>query len=341
VEAFSETLNAEFDEGELVEWERDFLEKNIEEFESDDWIYKVRRPRKDDRILYSVYKAPGGLIRTSLILDDAHGVIKYVMLTGDFFAYPNRSVLDLEAALKSCRANKAADTIREFFRDKKPDMPGVTAEDFVNAIEAALKKRDLTKLGLSPKEANTIHAINDALDHLDEMTVVLLPYCAKMADCELRYDEDCLECGGCTVGVAYELARRNNMEPVTIVSFEHLWEVLQEMKKRGVKSYLGCCCEPFFAKHREDFERAGIAGILVDIENTSCYELDQEKEAKLGIFKEETKLNVELLKKLFEERTVSAEKAEETLVENARSEDIKTMKDKRRSLYADKEEQGE
>ena len=39
------------------------------------------------------------------------------------------------------------------------------------------------------------------------------------------------------------------MEPVTIVNYEHLMSVLDDMRDRGISSYMGCCCEPFFAKH--------------------------------------------------------------------------------------------
>ena len=195
--------------------------------------------------------------------------------------------------------------------------------------------RNLLDLGLSAKEANMVHMVHDAMERLDETTVVLLPYCAKWNECKMRYDEDCLACGKCTVGVAYELARMRGMEPITIVNFEHLWEVLSEMKRRGVRSYIGCCCEPFYTKHREDFERSGVAGILLDVENTSCYELDQEKEGKLGTFKEETKLDVELLKKfLGENGLASKEEADSKVISMVSKEDIKAEKDQRRCLYA-------
>jgi len=340
-EGFEGAFDVEFKEMPMHQFEEEYLGEKLLKFTSEDWIYKIRRPLSDDKMLYSIYKAEGGLIRTSLLLDDRHGVIKYALLTGDFFAYPNRAVLDLEAALKTCRVSKAADKIRRFFLESSPEIPGVDAEDMVNAVEAALRKRDLAKMGLSHKEASKIHPIMDAIDKLDETSVVLLPYCAKMASCKLRYDEDCLECGKCTVGVAYELARRANMEPITVVNFEHLWEVLQEMKDRGVTSYLGCCCEPFFAKHREDFEAAGISGLLVEVDSTSCYELDQEKEAKEGTFKEETKLDLDLLKKLIGEDGLVGKGRVESICGMQMDDDnekekltIKKGKDSRRRLFA-------
>ncbi|MCK5414633.1 MAG: DUF116 domain-containing protein, partial [Thermoplasmata archaeon] len=215
------------------------------------------------------------------------------------------------------------------------DMPGVSADDFVKAVGAAVRKRDLEALGLTPEEASSIHEVNDALEHIGETSVVLLPYCAKMVECDLRYDEDCIECGGCTVGVAYELAHRNNMEPVTIVNFEHLEAVLEEMRERGVRSYMGCCCEPFFAKHWQEMEDAGVSGLLIDVEHTSCYELDQEREAKEGSFKGQTALNVDVLEKLFASGAMGSTRDDT----DASGGSIKRQKARRRDLF--EEEKGQ
>jgi len=336
LDGFSDVLKCTFEPGSLTKWEQDFRKKNIGYFRSDAWVYSVRRPFSDERQLYAIHKAPGGVIRVSLLLDDARDVIKYILITGDFFAYPNRAILDLEAALKDCTVKRFPTVVKGFFEKEGSVLPGVEPEDFIRTIEAALKKRDLVALGLSPKEANMVHMVNDALEHRSETTVVLLPYCAKWADCSLRYDEDCLECGRCTVGVAYELARMRGMEPITIVNFEHLWEVLSEMRKSGVSSYIGCCCEPFFTKHKEDFERAGMAGMLIDVKETSCYELDMEKEAKLGKFKEQTKLDVELLKKVIGNQGIAGKaRAGKSAKAHAIKETLKDKKVQRRCLYAE------
>ncbi len=298
LKGFGDTFGVGFESKNLTQWENDYFCDHLEKFSSDSWVRKIRRSPRDDRHLYSVYKAPGGVIRLSLQVDDVRDRIKMVLITGDFFSYPKRAILDLEARLKNCKCSKIDETVRSFFEASKPVMPGVTPDDFIQVISDALRKRDLTNLGLTIKEANYIHMVNDAIEKMPEASVVLLPYCAKLASCEFRYDKDCISCGGCTVGVAYELARNHNMEPITIVDFEDLKTTLAEMKARGVKGYLGCCCDPFFVKHREDFEKAGMAGLLIDIESTSCYELDQERDAKEGKFKGETQLNLNVLEKV-------------------------------------------
>ncbi|MBW2205111.1 MAG: DUF116 domain-containing protein, partial [Deltaproteobacteria bacterium] len=295
---FSKAFGVKFMSEDLTDWEEKSFHRRLSSFQTPDWINKVRRSLKDDRALYSVYKARGGLIRISLLLDDVHERIKTILITGDFFSYPKRTILDLESRLKNCKCRRLEETIRSFFRETNPVIPGVTPDDIITAVKEALKKRDLTKLGLSLKEANYIHMVNDAIEQLPDASVILLPYCAKLAGCEYRFDKDCISCGGCTVGVAYELARNHNLEPITIVNFEDLQDTLADMKKRGVKSFLGCCCDPFFVKHREDFEKAGMSGMLIDIENTTCYDLDQEDEAKDGAFMGETDLNLEILEKV-------------------------------------------
>jgi lipoate-protein ligase A len=43
---------------------------------------------------------------------------------------------------------------------------------------------------------------------------------------------------------------------------------------------------------------AGLPGLLIDIENKTCYELKKENEAYRGGFQEKTELKIDLLKKL-------------------------------------------
>ena len=86
------------------------------------------------------------------------------------------------------------------------------------------------------------------------------------------------------------------METRCIVSFEDLWIELMKMKEAGVSAFIGCCCQPFFAKHADDFERAGVPGILLDIDNTTCYDLDRAKAAYAGNFEGQTHVNLALLK---------------------------------------------
>ena len=85
------------------------------------------------------------------------------------------------------------------------------------------------------------------------------------------------------------------MRVVSITSFEDLWTELERMKAEGVQAYIGCCCQPFFTKHVDDFIKSGLPGILLDIDDSTCYDLDQAKEAYAGKFENQTRLNLHLL----------------------------------------------
>ena len=159
VQGFEKALDAEFVAGGLTLWEEQYLERHIARFRSPEWVYKVSRPEHDDCLLHSTYKAPGGLIRISALVDDVRNIIEAIVITGDFFAYPKRTIYDLEARLKRCRCDAVEAVVGGFFADNKPTIPGVTPDDFVAAIHEALRKRELSALGLTRREANEVSMV--------------------------------------------------------------------------------------------------------------------------------------------------------------------------------------
>ena len=100
------------------------------------------------------------------------------------------------------------------------------------------------------------------------------------------------------------------MRVISITNYEDLWAELSKMKQRGVDAFIGCCCQPFYAKHADDFKRSNMPGILLDIDNTTCYDLDQAKAAYAGTFESQTALNLDLL-----ETVLNASVADVTLQE--------------------------
>jgi len=286
----------------LTSFERRLLKDRLTYFQSSEWINKVTIPIKKRAVVRSVYKAPGGLIRVSAVLDRRNTRMQSALISGDFFTYPKRLIIDLEAVLKDCPADchRISSEISDFFSNREWSIPGVTPQDFINAINEALAKTDITPYGFTLEECNHIFPVNGKFADIiqNPVSVMLLPYCAKNIDCELRYKRGCSLCGECSICEGYQLGRNNGMKVISINSFEDLMETLEVLKQRGVKAYIGCCCEPFYIKHREDFQRSGLPGILVDIDNTTCYELDKMKEAYLGTFEGQTELNLTLLKKV-------------------------------------------
>lgn len=299
---FSEVFNVEFEDREMTVDEKTLLGKKIKNFQSESWIYGIRRPIEHRQVLRSIYKAPGGLIRISLVADIPNKRLQAILITGDFFAHPKRIILDLEGIMKDSLLTKEAikKTIIDFFSKQNIEIPGVTPQDFIKAIYKALDKINYIKLGIPIENVNRVFTVVKPINEINDSPVLLLPYCSKLVDCKLRHKNDCTKCSLCTIGDAYELAEKNQMNPITILSFENLMETLYDLKKKGIKSFIGSCCEAFYIKHFEDFEKAKMPGILVDIDSTTCYDLEKVKEAELGSFEGQTHLNMELINKVIE-----------------------------------------
>ena len=303
-ESFEKEFNIFLEQEGLTKEEKLLFKEKKSKFESQEWIQKIRLPADEQQMVFSIYKADGGLIRTSLMINLRHNHIQSVLITGDFFAYPKRTIFDLEAELKNIPADRRVieKKITDFFEKKKPRIPGIGESDFVNAINKALEKARIAKLGIPLSLVNRIFTVNSSFVEVARNSPrhLLLPYCAKSLECGYRYKRDCAECGGCSISEAYRLGRERNMWVTTILSFEDLMTTLEELRLKGVSSYVGCCCEAFYTKHIEDFERSGIPAILVDIDNTTCYELGKEQDAYKGNFESQTEINVDLLKKVLD-----------------------------------------
>ncbi len=299
---FEESLGMKLTEGGLTKHEEELLAQRIGGFRSYNWVYLERPPLNSPSVVYAVAKTPGGLIRVSLTLDTSARTIKSVLITGDFFIFPSRAILDLEAALRGadCERGNVLRIVEDTFKRENVHIPGVTPRDIVDLIFKAAGKVRYESIGLTLAESNHIFEVNvDAEKPLGgAFSALLLPYCAKLPTCEYRERDGCSQCGGCTIGDAYRLAEAYNLKPITIVNFEDLMENLIKLRDEGATGYIGCCCEGFYCKHQDDFEGIGLPGILIDIDDTTCYDLGREHEALLGDFENQTSVKLGLLEKL-------------------------------------------
>ena len=299
-EGFAEVLGVGFSAGPLVQFERDTLMQRLPYFQSEDWIYGVRRPLVQRSELRGIYKSPGGLIRASLLVNAQARRIREVFITGDFFVYPRRAILDLEARLKGAPASVDAvrPIVEDFFATQDIQMPGVTAADLTRALAEALEKTTYTEHGIPGDQVNSVFTVVKALAEVPPSSVLLLPYCAKLPECDYRYQEGCIQCGRCGIGDAFEMAEEYGLIPISIQSYEHLEQTLERLKRNGEVAFVGSCCEPFYAKHRDDFERIGLPGILVDVDSSTCYDLGREQDAYAGRFDNQTELKLDLLERV-------------------------------------------
>jgi len=299
---FGEAFGVRFEERPLTVEEENLLKTKVSYFSSDEYIFKMRNSLPRRKTVSSLLKAPGGLVRVSIALDGKARVINQILITGDFLAYPKRAIFDLESLLKSSKAtpSNVGDIVRSFFSSEKPKIPGVRETHLIQAIEEALQKADLLPEGFSEEETHHLFPVLKPFKEVKDPEALLLPYCAKEVECVYRNAKGCEECGRCTVGDAAEMARSFGMNAVTIQNYEELESTLLSLRRSGVKEFIGSCCEPFYGKHRPDFERIGLPGILIDVERSTCYDLGKEKEALKGHFENQTHLNLPLLKRVLE-----------------------------------------
>jgi len=303
-ESFEEEFNITLLGANLTSEEEALLKEKEEKFSSEHWVDKIKPSLEEKDVVYSLHKTKGGVIRTTLELDLRRGRIQTVLFTGDFFIYPSESILNLEAVLKNVSINSGAleKKVEEFFESEKVYVSGMRAYDFTTAINKALEKLSIAKNGILLSEANHIFTVNCSFSEIKGTSLkhLLLPYCAKSTTCGYRFEKDCLKCGECSIGDAYRVGKERNMWVTTILSFEDLIDTLKELKSKGVKAFIGSCCEAFYVKHMEDFTEIRLPGILIDIDSTTCYDLGKAVSAYKGNFENKTELNFSLLKKVLD-----------------------------------------
>ncbi len=301
-EGFEQAFGIKLVEGPLTVVEKKLLKEKLPAFQSDDWIFLDRRPLNEAAVVQAIDKRPGGLIRVSLALDRKANCIKSVLITGDFFTFPSRAILDLEAALKftSCSEDSIRSIVNEFFTKRNIRIPGVTANDLSNLILEAADKASYENFGIGLGDIDYVYPVTRYAKHVlgGACDYILLPYCAKPSSCKYRKIEGCAKCEGCSFGEVYGLAEAVGLKPVTIQNFKHLMETLKVMRERRAEGYIGCCCNAFYCKHRDDLEEAQVPGIIVDIDDRTCYDLGKMEDAYKGNFEARTQLKTELLYKL-------------------------------------------
>ena len=117
------------------------MEELFLSFNSSDFLFKKtpRIPqsvkiREGIEILYGMYKAKGGLIRTAQEVEIKQ--LKDIGISGDFTLYPKKELLNMEKSLKNTtRENtEIKNKIDEFYENTDIQTPGVKPKDITKAI---------------------------------------------------------------------------------------------------------------------------------------------------------------------------------------------------------------
>ena len=301
---FERHLGICLEPGGLTKEEERLFDQRLPHYQSSGWIdlIKPRFPVRD--VVQAAYKTEAGLVRFTVVVHPTQNRIKDIYITGDILAFPSRAIYDLEARLRGMPLDSESvrSVVRGFFEQGLIQIPGMSCEEFLKPLDHVFRKLAMTRFGIPLEMCNAISVTNGSFSEIigSNPSALLLPYCSKRVDCELRYQKGCTECGECTIGHAWSMGKTKDMEIICIVSFEDLKEELLRIKEQGISSFIGCCCQPFFTKHVDDFEEVGLPGILLDIDNTTCYDLDQAKEAYAGTFSSQTSVNLPLLQKVLD-----------------------------------------
>lgn len=302
---FETHLHINLEPSGLTPLEQKLYDEKIDYFQSQAWINKVTKKMPTRNGIHSASKLKAGIVKFSLDINKNQKRIRDIYITGDFLCYPPRGIYDLEAELRGQKLEPAnlQSIVKSYFDSGKITIPDMTYEEFVTPLNNALAK---TKIfgAISAYNVDKITAVNGSFSEIlaQKPNKLLLPYCAKPNRCKLRHEKNCECCApeACGIGNAWQLGERYNLSPTTITSYETLCDELQNMKEQGESAFIGLCCGAFFTKHADDFKNFAVPGILLDINNTTCYELNQEEEAHEGIFKGETKLDIHLLEEVLE-----------------------------------------
>ncbi|MBN1297126.1 lipoate--protein ligase family protein [bacterium] len=141
IREFECRLGVEIRENALTEWEYQLFSQRRAYYASSEWIDTVQMPPGTRPVLHGIHKAPGGMVRSVLVVDQRSRHIQSALITGDFFAADPRVLLDMEARLKgvSIDPGKIRWLIHQAFTGYEQTIPEVTADDFVQSVLNALQ----------------------------------------------------------------------------------------------------------------------------------------------------------------------------------------------------------
>ncbi|WP_020375980.1 lipoyl protein ligase domain-containing protein [Sulfobacillus thermosulfidooxidans] len=135
-EALMQVLDVNLTRSDLTEDERRKWEHLAPSYRQSKWIDLRKVPQFANYPLHTLtHKAPGGLIRCLIQTDQQIKHIKKAFITGDFFVYPERAVLDLEAALKDAPLQLTTlSAILQAHYQQGYNYMGVSVTDWLSAL---------------------------------------------------------------------------------------------------------------------------------------------------------------------------------------------------------------
>jgi len=137
---FAERLGITATAGAITAQEEDLARRYCEEeIGTDAFVAEIDDPGAGDDVQSASRTGAGGTITVYARLAGAQrDRIDRVLITGDFFVTPPRTIFDLEAALRDVPVGAAGAAVERFFGEARVGLLSASPADFRGAVEAAL-----------------------------------------------------------------------------------------------------------------------------------------------------------------------------------------------------------
>lgn len=110
-----------------------------EEIGTDAFVGEIDDPGTSESVLSGSHTGAGGTITAYVRLEgERQDRIREVLITGDFFVTPPRTIFDLEASLRNVAVADAGAAIEQFFAEAKVELLTVAPADFRKVVEDAI-----------------------------------------------------------------------------------------------------------------------------------------------------------------------------------------------------------
>ena len=146
---FAERLGIDPVRGEITAHEEALAERyHDEEIGTDAFVAEIDDPAASGEVRVGSHTGAGGTITAYVRLEGSReDRLREVLVTGDFFVTPPRTVFDLESALRGVALREVALAVEAFFARANVGLLSAAPQDFARAIENAVE------LAASPSRA--------------------------------------------------------------------------------------------------------------------------------------------------------------------------------------------
>ena len=144
LEGFSDRLGIIPEPGEIGEAEEETARAVFdEEIGGDDFVYSIGDPNSASEVFSGSHTGAGGTISAHVRLEGPRqNRVREIVVTGDFFVTPPRTVLDLEAALRGVALGEVEDRVLQFFNEAEVGLLTAAPADFIAAIRQAVPQME-------------------------------------------------------------------------------------------------------------------------------------------------------------------------------------------------------